>query len=77
MALFHEDRHDMKAFDNAYSPGMVAFMQQDMNGYAQRNLRCLKGSASGTMAFDTCHGPWPMAGDERMVGERHIDSRRC
>jgi len=38
MALFHEERHDMKAFPNAYNPDMVAFMQRAMNGYAQRNL---------------------------------------
>lgn len=38
MALFYEEHHDMKAFHNAYNPDMVAFMQQAMNGYAQRNL---------------------------------------
>jgi len=38
MALFYEENPDMKAFHNAYNPGMVAFMQRAMNFYAHQNL---------------------------------------
>lgn len=38
MALFYEENQDMKAFHNAYNPGMVAFMRRAMNVYAHQNL---------------------------------------
>lgn len=38
MALFYEENQDMKAFHNAYHPGMVAFMGRAMNVYAHQKL---------------------------------------